>query len=72
MSFSDELERASALEEMERETALAKVRSQLGPRMQPLGKCYFCEEEDIEGLFCDNECRDMWQKHEDARRRNGR
>lgn len=73
MKFSDESDRASALEEMERESALAKVRSNMGRSLKPVGRCYFCDDDDVVAgtLFCDNECRDMWQREQDARRRNG-
>lgn len=73
MKFSDESDRASALEEMERESALAKVRSSMGRSLKPVGRCYFCDDDGVASgkLFCDNECRDMWQREQDARRRNG-
>lgn len=74
MKYSDDNDRASALEEMEREAALASVRNNLNRRLKPVGRCYFCDQEGLSSqhLFCDSECRDMWQRERDAKARNGR
>lgn len=73
MKFSDESDRASALEEQEREYALAKVRADMNKGLKPVGRCYFCDDDGVaaNALFCDNDCRDLWQREQDARRRNG-
>ena len=74
VKFSDESDRASALEEMERENALARVRSSMGRSLKPVGRCYFCDDDNLPAnhIFCDNDCRDMWQRERDAHARNGR
>lgn len=72
MTYPDEIDRASHLEEMERQHALDGVRRAASQALNPTGACHFCE--DVVGdtdNFCDTECRDLYQREQDARRRNG-
>lgn len=58
----DEFDRATAIEEAEREACVARARNQ--PAMPPTGFCHNCEEP-LEGdlLFCPGgECRDDYEK----------
>ncbi len=65
----DELDRAQEREEEMRADALAQRR----PVLAACGACHYCDEPLPAGrLFCDADCRDEWQRLDDARRRNGR
>lgn len=71
MAYPDEFDRASHLEELERKFRLEEVRRSV-TRLTPTGRCRFCD--DIvsdDQVFCDTDCRDMYQRVQDARRRNG-
>lgn len=73
MKFADESDRASHLEELEREYQLTAIRSKASQRLQPCGSCHYCESDVSYGLlFCDDYCRDYWQQHQEAQLRNGR
>jgi hypothetical protein len=55
--FADD---AEAVEQMLRDTAIAK-RKEPGP--PACGACYYCSAGVSPGLrFCDNECRDEWER----------
>jgi hypothetical protein len=64
----DDTDRASEREEQARKDALA-LRM---PAMKPIGRCYWCDS-DTHGnaLFCSIDCRDDYQKAQDAKKRNG-
>jgi len=50
---------------------LAAVRRRMG--LLADGRCHFCDEEVLpEILFCNDDCRDDYQKEETAKVRNGR
>lgn len=73
MIFSDESDRATHLEEIEREARIRAVRAASeSAKLKPMGNCYFCEEPIKAHLvFCDAECRDLWERERQARIRNG-
>lgn len=57
----DEFDRASELEQRERDACVAAARNRRG--LLPCGFCYNCEEPLPAGrLFCDTECRDDYEK----------
>ena len=64
-----ESDRATEIEEAARDAALKRARGRAA--MRPLGCCYWCEKE-ARGLFCDVDCRNMWQRERDAMARAGR
>lgn len=71
MTYPDESDRASHLEELERQYLLEGVRRSAA-RLIPTGLCYFCDELVADDMaFCDTNCRDWYQNEQDARRRNG-
>lgn len=72
MNYADNMDRATALEELEREHSLTRIRQQAQVRDLPTGSCKFCEN-DVEHpkIFCDEDCRDMWQHLQAANKRNG-
>lgn len=71
MKFSDESDRASYLEEQEREHAMAQAKA--APRLVDTGLCHYCESPVDDGMhFCDNYCRDYWQRHREAERLRGK
>ncbi len=53
------------------EQNLADALKRRKPELPKVGACYWCGEM-TDGVFCGVECRDMWQKEQDARARNGR
>lgn len=56
----DDFDRASALEEAEREACVARARNK--PGMVACGYCYNCNEPLAQGrLFCDVDCRDDYE-----------
>ena len=71
--FADESDRATALEEAERDYLVTQARNAASNRtLKPVGTCYYCGE-DVRGnrLFCDSDCADGHGQLEAARRRNG-
>lgn len=62
--MSDELDQAAALEELERNIALANRKR---PEMQFTGACYNCEESVDKGFFCCPECCEDFQRIERAK-----
>lgn len=70
MTYADEFDRAFHLEELERQHLLEEVRRS-ATRMTPTGLCHFCDEVVADHMvFCDTNCRDWYQREQDARRRN--
>lgn len=68
--MSDEFDRASELETMQRELAIKKASSV--NKMPDIGQCYYCSEYTPPGhRFCDSECRDGFEAEMAAKRRNG-
>ncbi|MDE2254325.1 MAG: DUF2116 family Zn-ribbon domain-containing protein [Betaproteobacteria bacterium] len=64
----DLADQAEAAEQRHRDAALA-VRK---PSLLACGQCHFCAEPLRAGLlFCDLECRDLFEREQAARRRNG-
>lgn len=66
----DDLDRASELEQKQRDAALARARQ--GVSLPYTGHCHYCG--DITGggrRFCDADCRDGYEAARRARRRNG-
>lgn len=54
------------------EQELEAARAKRYPTLVACGRCYDCNEAVPVGhLFCDAECRDWWQRQQDADRRNG-
>ncbi len=70
---SDDSDRATALEEAEREYLVAKARrAARHPGLMPTGTCHYCGEDVTHPrLFCDSDCADGFEELESARRRNG-
>lgn len=65
--MSDEIDRASELEEKHRTQALLLRK----PHPVAVGFCHFCGDVTTD-VFCCTECRDDWQVREDAKKRNGK
>lgn len=71
MNFSDDSDRASHLEVLERQHLIEKARRNTN-KMPYIGRCYFCEEPTPSPrIFCDSDCRDLYERVQEARRRNG-
>lgn len=71
--MADEIDKANELADVLLAAAINNVR----PRLTPTGKCFSCGEglmdSIIKGsLFCDEFCRDDYEKQEKMRRINGR
>lgn len=61
----DDMDRASAQEELARETAIAAAK--LKPALPATGYCYFCSEPISMGeRWCDRHCRDDWEREQAA------
>jgi hypothetical protein len=57
----DQFDRATALEEAERDACVARARNK--PTMPAVCACYNCNEALAPGmLFCDKDCRDDFEK----------
>lgn len=71
----DDFDRASELETRERAAAVeaARARAAAEARTTPAGSCANCGEL-LEGdkRFCDQDCRDQYERRARARARNGR
>lgn len=64
---SDPLDRASEMEELQRQAAIA-YRKPEAPKVG--GTCLFCEEKIApERRWCDHDCARLWEEEEDMRRR---
>ena len=72
--MSDETDKASEREELEREYGIrAATQAARGLFLPAVGVCYYCGEETAPGArFCNSDCRDGWQLEEAARLRAGR
>jgi hypothetical protein len=67
--MADDADRAQAQIEQNLEQALARRETTL----QPTGLCHWCEEVVPDtALFCDEHCAADWQRHVQARARNGK
>lgn len=74
MRFADESDRATALEEAEREHMVSKARLAAKHRsLVPVGTCYYCGE-DVrpDQIFCDGDCGSGYDQLLAARKRNGK
>lgn len=69
----DPSDRATQLEELERESAMNLQRTAAErSRLKPIGLCYDCQDQIEPGAtFCDQDCRDNWERRRAARERNG-
>lgn len=66
----DDADRAQGYEEIERASAIQAAKSAL-TELPDIGYCYYCSEATERGKrFCDNGCRDDWERQEKARARN--
>jgi hypothetical protein len=64
--MSDDIDRASEREQMDRDRAIAATRARsLQARPMP-GKCVWCDSV-TPGVFCDTDCRDDYQRAERGR-----
>lgn len=72
-NFADLSDRATALEEAEREFLVLAARNAAKDTLKPVGTCYYCGE-DVRAprLFCDGECADGYKQLQASMRRNGR
>jgi hypothetical protein len=72
--MTDLTDEAEQIENMHRESAiLAARKAAQRDRLPETGECHHCGEETRPGArFCDSDCRDGWQREQDARRRAGR
>lgn len=58
----DDADRAQQVEELQREVAVQAAREAL-PALPDVGYCYYCDEATERGKrFCDDDCRDDWQR----------
>lgn len=73
MIHGDEVDQANDLMEREIAARLSAVRAQAAIKPVYTGKCRFCEDEVPEPLtFCpESDCRDLYQREQEARKRNG-
>lgn len=66
----DMFDRASELEDRQREQAIAAARQPApAQRLQPVGRCHYCDEL-THRLFCGPECRDGHDAEQRAKTRN--
>lgn len=71
--MADEIDKANELAEVLLSAAIRNVK----PRLRPTGNCHSCGESlladlRLGSLFCDEFCRDDFEKQEKMRRINGR
>lgn len=73
MRFADDSDRATALEEAEREYMVQQAREAAKHRhLVPVGTCYYCGEDVRKPkVFCDHDCAAGYDQLLAARRRNG-
>ena len=68
--MTDEHDRASILEELARDLAIRKARNT--PSLPSTGFCYYCSEKIGMGeRWCDNYCRDDWEREQELIERRG-
>ncbi len=68
----DQYDRASELEDYQREQAIIAAKVQHGhahARLRPVGRCHYCDEATTR-LFCNPECRDGYDAEQRAKTRN--
>lgn len=63
--MADIADRADAVTELNLKIALDKRHKEA--RLRPVGSCYNCSEAIENGLFCDADCRDDYEKRERMR-----
>lgn len=70
--MSDEIDMASDLETMFRDTAIQNARNQ--KQLPSVGHCYYCNDVVSNGIrFCSPECREDYELEQEAfKRHNGR
>ena len=71
--MSDEIDRAQAREELDREQALAAQRAHAAdPGPEPTGVCLYCGERMLTPRrWCSADCRDAWQHEHDLKMMRG-
>lgn len=72
MSQGDPADLGNEAAERNLNASLAAVRAAAANKSVPTGRCFYCD--DIvadEHLYCDTYCRDMAEREQQARRRNG-
>ena len=68
--MSDEADRASDREELDRANALRVRKPEL--HLNPMGCCYWCESDVRHGeVFCSSDCHDDFRRDQSARERAG-
>lgn len=71
MASIDDL--AADQEELFRNAALTNALAQRTHGLKPTGSCPYCGEKTLPiAVFCSIDCRDDWQKEQDAKKRNGK
>lgn len=64
--FADVSDRATAIEEAERDRSIRAARESIPRLLKPIGVCHFCEEPvSPKQLFCNGGCANDWSR-EDA------
>ena len=66
--MADWIDEAAATTELLAKVALENIKHQR--RLLMKGRCHYCDEALHEQLFCDEDCRDDWQREQDAKARN--
>ncbi len=70
--YADDFDRASALEEAEREGLIRQIQNRKPQSLNSIGYCHNCGEELRHPLlFCDTDCAKDYELLAAARRRNG-
>lgn len=72
MTHADVNDRATEVEEQAREDALARIRRAAQNKLHPKGTCHYCEDTVIGTVFCDADCRSMYETEKRLRAQNGR
>lgn len=69
-AMTDIFDRASDLEQKERESAIASARKPLVSARET-GHCLWCNAKLIQGKrWCDSECREDWELEQESRKRH--
>ena len=75
MRVADESDRATAIEEAERNSSEAAIRLAANSKhrdLKPVGTCYYCGEDvGPNKIFCDKDCSSGYDQMQAARKRNG-
>lgn len=76
MQYADESDRATAIEEAERNACEAAVRKAANSKHRdliPVGTCYYCSEDvGLGKIFCNSDCGSGYDQEQAARKRNGK